>query len=326
VVSTHQLRNHLMIKPRIFVAGHTGMVGSALVREIHRQNQYELVTVTRSALDLRDAAATLGFLERNRPECVIFAAARVGGIHANSTYPADFIHDNLTMASSIVQGCHLAGVKRLLFLGSSCIYPKHAPQPIPDSALLSGSLEPTNEAYALAKIAGLKLCAAYRRQHGNLFHSAMPTNLYGMGDNYHPENSHVIPGMLHRFHVAKEKGQQEVVIWGTGTPLREFLYVDDLAQACIHLLHLENPPDWVNVGSGSDLSILELAQAVAKTVRYSGTIQTDPSKPDGTPRKLMDSSLLRSTGWAPRISLAEGLALAYEDYLAAKAAGKLRET
>jgi GDP-L-fucose synthase len=313
-----------MSKPSLFVAGHTGMVGSALLREMLRRGEFAPLTATRDRLDLRDASATLAFLQRHRPECVIFAAAKVGGIHANSTYPADFLYDNLAMATSIVQGCHLAGVKRLLYLGSSCIYPKLAPQPIPESALLTGALEPTNEAYALAKIAGLKLCAAYRKQHGDLFHSAMPTNLYGRGDNYHPENSHVIPGLLHRFHLAKESGQPEVLIWGTGTPLREFLYVDDLASACFHLLQLNDPPDWVNVGSGADLSILELAQAVAKAVGYHGAIRTDPSKPDGTPRKLMDSSLLRSTGWAPAIGLEEGLALAYADYLASRQSGNLR--
>jgi GDP-L-fucose synthase len=314
-----------MSKRLLFVAGHTGMVGSALLREATRVGRYAVLTAPRSELDLRDGPATLAFLEEHRPESVIFAAARVGGIHANSTYPADFLHDNLAMASSIVHGCHLAGVGRLLYLGSSCIYPKFAPQPIPEGALLTGALEPTNEAYALAKIAGLKLCAAYRKQHGVLFHSAMPTNLYGRGDNYHPENSHVIPGMLHRFHLAREAGQAEVRIWGTGTPRREFLYVDDLAAACFHLLALENPPDWVNVGTGSDLSIMELAKAVAKTVGYQGTILTDPSMPDGTPRKLMDSSLIRSAGWMPRIGLEAGLALAYADYLGARASGKLRE-
>ena len=313
-----------MSKPSLFVAGHTGMVGSALLREMLRRGEYAPLTATRAQLDLRDASATLAFLQQHRPECVIFAAAKVGGIHANFTYPADFLYDNLAMATSIVQGCHLAGVKRLLYLGSSCIYPKLAPQPIPESALLTSALEPTNEAYALAKIAGLKLCAAYRKQHGALFHSAMPTNLYGRGDNYHPENSHVIPGMLHRFHLAKESGQPEVHIWGTGTPRREFLYVDDLASACFHLLQLSDPPDWVNMGSGSDLSILELAQAVSRTVGYQGAIRTDPSKPDGTLRKLMDSSLLRSTGWAPTVGLEEGLALAYSDYLAAREAGSLR--
>jgi GDP-L-fucose synthase len=313
-----------MSKPLLFVAGHTGMVGSALVREILRRGDFEPLTATRAELDLRDGPTTLAFLRAHRPEAVIFAAAKVGGIHANATYPADFLFDNLAMATSIVHGCHLAGIQRLLYLGSSCIYPKLAPQPIPESALLTGALETTNEAYALAKIAGLKLCAAYRKQHGNLFHSAMPTNLYGPGDNYHPENSHVIPGLLHRFHMAKEEGRPEVVIWGTGTPLREFLYVDDLASACFHLLHLTDPPDWVNMGSGTDLSILDLAGAVAKAVGYEGTIRTDPSKPDGTPRKLMDSSLLRSTGWAPAVALEEGLSLAYADYLAARKAGRLR--
>lgn len=315
-----------MRKPLLFVAGHTGMVGSALLREIDRSGGYAPVTISRSDLDLRDASATLGFLNLHRPEYVIFAAARVGGIHANATYPAEFLHDNLAMASSIVHGCHLSGVKRLLYLGSSCIYPKNAVQPMSEGALLTGSLEQTNEAYALAKIAGLKLCAAYRRQYGNLFHAAMPTNLYGQGDNYHPDNSHVIPGLLHRFHLAVENRLPEVVIWGTGTPLREFLHVDDLARACFHLLELDDPPEWVNVGSGSDLSILDLARKVAETVGYQGSIRTDPSKPDGTPRKLMDSSLMRSTGWVPRISLGEGLALAYTDYLSAKAAGKLRGT
>jgi GDP-L-fucose synthase len=314
-----------MRQPLVFVAGHTGMVGSALLREIQRGGAYATLTVARSGLDLRDAGATLAFLEEHRPDCVIFAAARVGGIHANFSYPADFLYDNLSMASSIVRGCHISGVKRLLYLGSSCIYPKFAPQPIPESALLTSALEPTNEAYALAKIAGLKLCAAYRQQHGVLFHSAMPTNLYGKGDNYHPENSHVIPGMLHRFHCAKETGQPEVRIWGTGTPRREFLCVDDLAAACLHLLKLKDPPDWVNVGYGSDLTIMELAQAVAETVGYTGSILTDPTKPDGTPRKLMDSSLLRSTGWAPRIDLKQGLALAYDDYLSAVVAGRLRK-
>jgi GDP-L-fucose synthase len=308
----------------LFVAGHTGMVGSALLREANRRGNFTLLTAERKRLDLRDSAATLEFLKRHRPDYVVFAAAKVGGIHANSTYPADFLYDNLTMAASIVHGCHLAGVGRLLFLGSSCIYPKLAPQPIPEAALLTSALEPTNEAYALAKIAGLKLCAAYRKQHGKLFHSAMPTNLYGPGDNYHPENSHVIPAMLHRFHLAKETSLPEVEIWGTGTPLREFLYVDDLASACFHLLQLPDPPDWINVGYGSDISILALAEAVSRTVGYEGVIRTNPAKPDGTPRKLMDSSLLRATGWTPAVDLEKGLALAYADYLASRATGNLR--
>jgi GDP-L-fucose synthase len=313
-----------MSKPLLFVAGHTGMVGSALRRAVETGGDYRLLTADRSRVDLRNAGETLAFLKEHRPDCVIFAAARVGGIHANSTYPADFLYDNLAMATSIVHGCHLAGVRRLLYLGSSCIYPRQAPQPIQESALLTSALEATNEAYALAKIAGLKLCAAYRKQHGHLYHSAMPANLYGKGDNYHPEHSHVIPGMLHRFHLAKEANQPEVRIWGTGTPLREFLYVEDLSSACFHLLRLEDPPDWANIGSGTELSIADLGRAVAATVGYEGAILTDPTKPDGTPRKLLDSSLLRSTGWAPAVGLKEGLSLAYADYLAALEAGKLR--
>lgn len=300
------------------------MVGSALLREALKRDEFEPVVATRRELDLVDPQATLHFLGEKRPHIVLFAAAKVGGILSNSTYPADFLYDNLMLASNIVHAAHKTGVERLLFLGSSCIYPKFAPQPIQESALLTSALEPTNEAYAIAKIAGLKLCAAYRKQHGAMFHSAMPTNLYGLGDNYHPDHSHVIPGLIHRFHLAKEQSLPEVAIWGTGTVRREFLYVDDLALACFHLLSLENPPDWVNVGYGSDLTILELAHAVASTVGYKGTIVTDPTKPDGTPRKLMDSSLLRSTHWEPKVSLEAGLALSYADYLSAKEAGRLR--
>jgi GDP-L-fucose synthase len=313
-----------MNKRRLYIAGHTGMVGSALLRAARQTNEFELVTATRSELDLCDAEATLRFLETHRPDCVIIAAAKVGGILSNSTYPADFLYDNLVMTTGLVQASFKTGVRRLLYLGSSCIYPKHAPQPIPESALLTGPLETTNEAYAVAKIAGLKLCAAYRKQHGVLFHSAMPTNLYGPGDNYHPEHSHVIPGLIHRFHLSKAQGLPEVVIWGSGSPLREFMYVDDLASACFHLLTLENPPDWVNVGYGSDVTILELAKAVARTVGYTGNITTDLSKPDGTPRKLMDSTLLRSTGWQPTVDLEHGLRLAYADYLHAKESHVLR--
>jgi GDP-L-fucose synthase len=313
-----------MNKRRLYIAGHTGMVGKALLRTALQKDDFEVITATRSQLDLCDAAATLHFLKENRPDCMLVAAAKVGGIMSNSTYPADFLYDNIAMTANLVHGSFLSGVKRLLYLGSSCIYPKHAPQPIPESALLTGPLEPTNEAYAIAKIAGLKLCAAYRKQHGVLYHSAMPTNLYGSGDNYHPENSHVIPGLIHRFHCAKEDSLPEVVIWGSGTPMREFLYVDDLASACFHLLELDNPPDWINVGFGSDVTVLELAQAVARTVGYTGRIGTDPSKPDGTPRKLMDSALVRSTGWAPTIGLEQGLQLAYADYLEAKASHTLR--
>lgn len=313
-----------MDKQRLYIAGHNGMVGSAILRFAQEVDEYELITASRSLLDLRNAQSTLSFLKDSQPDVVIVAAAKVGGIHSNSTYPADFLYDNLTMATSLIHGSFQAGVKRLLFLGSSCIYPKHAIQPITENALLTSPLEPTNEAYAIAKIAGLKLCEYYRKQHRVLYHSAMPTNLYGPGDNYHLDNSHVIPGMLHRFHTAKEQSLPEVTIWGSGTPLREFLYVDDLASACYHLIHLTNPPDWVNVGYGEDITILDLALTVARVVGYKGTIKTDPTKPDGTPRKLMSSSLLRETGWEPTIDLQTGLRLAYADYLQSKANGQLR--
>ena len=242
----------------------------------------------------------LGFLPTEKPDIVIIAAAKVGGIHANSTYPADFIYENLAIAANLVEGSRRAGVPRVLFLGSSCIYPKMAPQPMPEDCLLTSPLESTNEAYAIAKIAGLKLCQHYRAQHGLIYHSAMPTNLYGPGDNYHPENSHVIPALIRRFHEARERGAATVTIWGTGTPRREFLHVDDLATACFHLLDLDNPPDWVNVGIGEDLTILELATLVAETTGFTGEILTDPTKPDGTPRKLLDISKIKATGWAPR--------------------------
>jgi GDP-L-fucose synthase len=312
------------MKKRLFIAGHTGMVGASLLREVVRTGSYLPVLATRRELDLRDASAVKLFMEEQRPDVVIFAAAKVGGILSNSTFPADFLYDNLVLATNIVQASFQTGVQRLLFLGSSCIYPKFAPQPIPEDALLSGALEETNEAYAIAKIAGLKLCAAYRKQHGVLFHSAMPTNLYGEGDNYHPDHSHVIPGLLHRFHAAKEGGLPEVAIWGSGTPCREFLYVDDLASACLHLLTLKDPPDWINVGYGSDVSILDLAKAVARTVGYEGRIVLDSDKPDGTPKKLLDSSLLRATGWSPKVPLEEGLGRAYEAYKTARASGQLR--
>ncbi len=300
------------------------MVGSALLRHAIGLGEWDPLIADRSTLDLLDSTATLRFLETHRPEAVIIAAAKVGGIHANNSLPADFLYDNLLIASNLIHGSFQTGVKRLLFLGSSCIYPKFAPQPIREDSLLSGPLEPTNEAYALAKIAGLKLCAAYRRQHGCLFHSAMPTNLYGPGDNYHAEHSHVIPGMLRRFHEAKEQGLPEVAIWGTGTPRREFLHVEDLADACFHLLEMPEPPDWVNVGWGDDLSILELAELVAETVGFTGLITTDPSKPDGTPRKLLDTSLLKARGWQPRIRLADGLRGAYADFLSSLADKTLR--
>ena len=309
---------------RLFISGHRGMVGSALVREAARRGGFDTITATRSELDLCDQRAVFDFLAREKPDAVIVAAAKVGGIHANSTYPADFIYENLAIAANLVEGSRRAGVQRLLFLGSSCIYPKLAPQPMPEECLLSSALEPTNEAYAIAKIAGLKLCQHYRAQHGLMYHSAMPTNLYGPGDNYHPENSHVIPALIRRFHEAKERGDASVTIWGTGTPRREFLHVDDLAAACFHLMDRENPPDWVNVGTGEDLTILDLAKLVAETTGFTGGILTDPTKPDGTPRKLLDISKIKATGWQPAIPFRDGLAAAYRDFLASLEAGEAR--
>lgn len=300
------------------------MVGSALVREAGRRGNHEILTASRSELDLCDQAAVFGYLADRKPDVVVIAAAKVGGIHANATYPADFIYENLAIAANLVEGSRRAGVPRVLFLGSSCIYPKLAPQPMTEDCLLTSALETTNEAYAIAKIAGLKLCQHYRAQHGLLYHSAMPTNLYGPGDNYHPENSHVIPALIRRFHEAKESGAPSVTIWGTGTPRREFLHVDDLAAACFHLLELDSPPDWVNVGTGEDITILELAKLVASTVGFTGEILTDPTKPDGTPRKLLDISKIRETGWSPRISFREGLAAAYQDFLRGLEAGAAR--
>jgi GDP-L-fucose synthase len=298
-----------------YVAGHRGMVGSALTRALKRAGCENLITATSAELDLRDQVATREFISTRRPDVILIAAARVGGIHANNTYPADFIYDNLMIAANLVQAAHEFDARRVLFLGSSCIYPKFAEQPIREDSLLSGALEPTNEAYAIAKIAGLKLCEFYRRQHGRLFHSAMPCNLYGLGDNYHPENSHVIPALIRRFHEAKIAGAESVTIWGSGTPRREFLFADDLAEACIHLLSLDDPPSLVNVGAGSDVTIRELAGLVAQAVGFEGEIRNDPTKPDGTPRKLMDSTLINGLGWSPATGLEEGLRVAYADFL-----------
>ena len=308
---------------KVFISGHRGMVGSALVRRATALN-LETLAATRSELDLTSQAEVFDFLKRNQPDTVIIAAAKVGGIHANSTYPADFIYENLAIAANLIEGSRQAGIPRVLFLGSSCIYPKMAPQSMPESCLLTSPLEPTNEAYSIAKIAGLKMCQHYRAQHGLLYHSAMPTNLYGPGDNYHAENSHVIPALIRRFHEAKIADAPSVTIWGTGTPCREFLHTDDLAAACFHLLSLTNPPDWVNVGTGSDLTIFDLAKLVAKTVDYSGKILTDPSKPDGTPKKLLDISLIESTGWHPQIPFESGLAGAYQDFLGSLESGNAR--
>ncbi len=312
---------------KIYVAGHGGMVGGALVRTLRRRGYDQVLTAGRHELDLTDQASTREWVNANRPDVAIIAAAKVGGIHANFTYPADFIYANLMIAANLVDACYRAGVARVLFLGSSCIYPKLAPQPIAEVSLLTGPLEGTNEAYAVAKIAGLKLCEHYRAQHGVLYHSAMPTNLYGPGDNYHPENSHVIPALLRRFHEAKQSRAKEVVMWGSGTPRREFLYVDDLADACLHLLtHCgETVPDLVNVGYGDDIPIRELGELVAETVGFHGDIVQDTTKPDGTPRKLMDSSRLRSLGWQPSVALRDGLKLAYEDFLQASASGSVRD-
>ncbi len=297
------------------------MVGSALCRAAGaRFPALRLITAPRAELDLLNQAAVEDFLAREKPEVVVVAAAKVGGIHANRSYPADFLYDNLMIAANLVRAAHAHGVRRLLFLGSSCIYPRLAPQPMPEDCLLSGPLETTNEAYAVAKIAGLKLCQHFRAQHGALFHSAMPTNLYGPGDNYHPEHSHVIPALLRRFHEAKIAGKDEVTVWGSGTPRREFLHVDDLAAGCLHLLEVDDPPDWVNLGCGSDVSIRELAELVAETVGFSGHLAFDPAMPDGTPRKLLDVSRMSALGWRARIPLPEGLAGAYQDFLSAHAA------
>jgi GDP-L-fucose synthase len=291
------------------------MAGHALMRHFQTRGSHQLLTASRAELNLSRQAEVEAWMAEHRPHDVVVAAARVGGIHANDTYPADFIYDNLMIAANVVHAAYLCGVARLLFLGSSCIYPREAPQPMPEDCLLSGPLEKTNEAYALAKIAGLKLCQHYRRQHGALFHSVMPTNLYGPGDNYHSMNSHVIPALIRRFHEAKVSGASEMVVWGSGEPLREFLHVDDLAAACATLLEAENPPDWVNAGSGEEIRIRDLALLVSEVVGYTGRVVFDSAKPDGTPRKLLDGSVIRSLGWAPRISLREGLKAAYADFV-----------
>ena len=309
---------------KLFVAGHGGMVGAALVRRFRREPGVTLLLKTRAELDLTNQAATAAFYAAEKPDAVLMAAAKVGGIHANSTYPAEFLFENLAIATNAINGAYRAGVKRLLFLGSSCIYPKLAPQPMPESSLLTGPLEPTNEAYAIAKITGLKLCEYYRKQHGVLYHSAMPTNLYGPGDNYHLQNSHVLPALIRKFSEAKEAGRAEVVAWGTGTPKREFLHVDELAEACAFLLKLPDPPDLINIGTGTDVTIKELTELVAQVVGFKGRVTWDATKPAGTPRKLMDVSRLTALGWKARIGLREGVEKTYASYLAEKAAGALR--
>jgi GDP-L-fucose synthase len=309
---------------KLFIAGHRGMVGSALVRRFQSESDVSLVLRSSQELDLTRQADVEAFLAAEKPETAIIAAARVGGIHANNTYPAEFIYNNLVIATNTVHAAYRHGVKRVLFLGSSCIYPKQAPQPMPEDCLLTGPLEPTNEAYAIAKIAGLKLCQYYRRQYGVLFHSAMPTNLYGPGDNYHPENSHVLPALIRRFHEAARAGSHEVTAWGTGSPRREFLHVDDLADACAFLLRQKDAPDWVNVGTGVEVTIRELTELVAAAVGFQGRINWDASKPDGTPRKLLDVSKLASLGWKAKIDLHQGLKETYASFLAEEASGRLR--
>ena len=310
---------------RIYVAGHRGMVGSAIVRVLQQRGYPDIVTRTHKELDLTDQAAVRAFYAKEKPEVVVLAAAHVGGIHANNTYPAEFIYDNLMIEANVIHEAYKAGVKRLLFLGSSCIYPRMAPQPMREDALLTGTLESTNEPYAIAKIAGIKLCESYNRQYGTDYRSVMPTNLYGPGDNYHPENSHVIPALIRRFHEAKESNAPAVTIWGSGTPKREFLYVEDMAEASVHVMELDRATyakhtkpmlSHINVGTGEDLTIAELARLIGRVVGYRGEIGFDPTKPDGTPRKLMDVSRLRDLGWQPRVGLEEGLALAYRDFLA----------
>ena len=299
---------------RVWVAGHKGMVGSAIVRRLASEN-CDVLTADRAELDLTDQRGVLGWMHNNRPQLVVLAAARVGGIHANNTQPVDFLRDNLLIETAVFTGAESVGVEKLLFLGSSCIYPKHAEQPIKEEALLTGALEPTNEWYAIAKIAGIKLAQAYRQQFGCDFISAMPTNLYGPGDNYDPLGSHVLPALIRKVHEARQSGSP-VTVWGSGSPLREFLYVDDLADACLHLIQHYSDSLHINVGSGEEISILELTRLVMEVLGQDGEIVMDPSKPDGTPRKLMDSGRLKAMGWNPKVSLRDGIAKAYAAFLA----------
>ena len=312
---------------KIYVAGHRGMVGSAIVRVLKGQGQANLVMRTHAELDLTDQQAVRHFFETEKPDQVYLAAAKVGGIHANNTYPAEFIYQNLMVQANVIDAAFRNGVQKLLFLGSSCIYPRLAPQPMSEDALLTGALEPTNEPYAIAKIAGIKLCESYNRQYAVDYRSVMPTNLYGPGDNYHPENSHVIPALIRRFHEAKTCNTPSVSIWGSGKPRREFLYVDDMASASVHVMQLPKAEyeqytqpmqSHINVGSGSDVTIADLALAIAQTIGYTGQIKFDATKPDGAPRKWMDSSRLNALGWQSKVSLIEGLSLAYQDFVKPK--------
>ena len=318
----------LDLNQKIYVAGHRGMVGSAIVRELTKKGHQNIVTRTHAELDLTNQIAAQSFFEQERPDQVYLAAAKVGGIHANNTFPAEFIYQNLMMEANVIHQAFTHGVKKLLFLGSSCIYPKLAPQPMSEDDLLTGKLEPTNEPYAIAKIAGIKLCESYNRQYGQShsidYRSVMPTNLYGPGDNYHPENSHVIPALIRRFHEAKVNNAPEVLIWGTGTPRREFLYVDDMASASVFVMelskviydeHTEPMQSHINVGSGSDITILELAKAVAKVINYNGAITLDTNRHDGASRKWINSSTLNHLGWQPKFRLTEGLSETYQVFL-----------
>jgi GDP-L-fucose synthase len=323
------------VKPdsRIYIAGHRGLVGSAIVRRLQAAGHTALITRTHAELDLTDEHATRAFFQAERPEFVFLAAAKVGGIVANNSYPAEFIRDNLAIQTNVIHAAHACGVQRLLFLGSSCIYPKLAPQPMPESCLLTGPLEPTNRPYALAKIAGIEMCWSYNRQYGTRYLAAMPTNLYGPGDNYHPTNSHVIPALLRKFHEARQRGDTQVTVWGTGTPRREFLYSDDMADACVFLMNLPDDrytallgsdetvsgrfePPLVNIGVGEDVTIAELAATVACVVGYAGSVVYDTSKPDGTPRKLMDVGLINRAGWQASTTLEDGLRRAYAEFAA----------
>lgn len=300
---------------KIYIAGHRGMVGSAIHRKLAKEGFTDIVTRTSKELDLRDQTAVQQFFDLEKPDYVFLAAAKVGGIVANNTYRADFLYENLAIQNNVIHQSYKHGVKKLMFLGSSCIYPKLAPQPLKEDYLLTGLLEETNEPYAIAKIAGIKMCEAYRAQYGCNFISVMPTNLYGFNDNYHPENSHVLPALIRRFHEAKINNAEQVTIWGSGSPLREFLFADDLAEACFYLMQNYDEPTLINIGTGEDISIKDLALLIKKVIGYEGALTFDSSKPDGTPRKLMDVSKLHKQGWKHKVELEQGIKLAYEDFL-----------
>lgn len=301
---------------KIYIAGHRGMVGSAIYRKLVKEGYSTIVTRTSSELDLRDLQAVTDFFDLEKPDYVFLAAAKVGGIIANNTYRADFLYENLAIQNNVIHQAYKHGVKKLMFLGSSCIYPKMAPQPLKEEYLLTGLLEETNEPYAIAKIAGIKMCDAYRAQYDCNFISVMPTNLYGFNDNYHPQNSHVLPALIRKFHEAKENGTSEVTVWGSGSPMREFLFADDLAEACYFLMENYNESNLINIGTGEDLTIKDLALLIKKVVGFEGTLTFDSTKPDGTPRKLMDVSKLHQLGWKHKVELEEGIALAYQDFIA----------